>query len=70
MLNFYRRLVKNMHMSDLRAAGSGGRGLDIAIEEDNEATFRDDLRLASGIGRPKSKRKVCYSEMFPPYLPY
>jgi general transcription factor 3C polypeptide 3 (transcription factor C subunit 4) len=61
-----------MHMSDLRAGvGPDGRSgfsnanvansLDIAIEEDHEAAFRDDLRAAKGIGRPKSKRKVLYA---------
>lgn len=72
-----RRLVRNMHMSDLRASTSDNQGgyhfntsniansLDIHIQDedgndgegDHEAAFRDDLRVASGIGRLKAKGK-------------
>lgn len=53
------RLIKNIRgADDGESAGMLSRMWDINLEE-REAEFRDDLRIASGVGRTKKKVRFC-----------
>ena len=55
------RLIKNIRDgADGSSSGMLNRMWNIDLEE-REAEFRDDLRMASGIGASKAKKKVRYA---------
>ena len=58
------RLIQNIREgADGSSSGMLNQMWNISLE-DREAEFRDDLRLASGIGAAKAKRKVCWNRLY------
>lgn len=53
--DYHSALIRNIRQSDDTGAGALTQSWDFSLE-DHEAEFRDDLRLATGIGKRGRKK--------------